>query len=49
MMKRGDPKTAWVNPVGGHMGRSEEWPGGRIMAEVVRPWLMRQLGVEPNK
>ena len=49
MMKNGDPKTAWVNPDGGHMGRNEEWPTGRIMAEVVRPWLMRQLGVEPKK
>ncbi len=48
MMKRGDPKTTWVNPVGGHMGRSEEWSGGRIQREVVRPWLMRQLGVEPK-
>jgi esterase FrsA len=48
MMKHGDPKTAWVNPVGGHMGRSEKWPGGRIMREVVQPWLMRQLGVEPK-
>ena len=48
MMRHGDPKTAWVNPVGGHMGRSEHWSGGRIQAEVVRPWLMRQLGVEPK-
>ena len=47
MMKHGDPKTAWVNPVGGHMGRSEHWSGGRIQAEVVRPWLLRQLGIEP--
>ncbi|MDH3419906.1 MAG: esterase FrsA [Gammaproteobacteria bacterium] len=48
MMKHGDPKTAWVNPVGGHMGRSEEWPGGRIQRDVVQPWIMRQLGVEPK-
>jgi esterase FrsA len=48
MMKHGDPKLAWVNPDGGHMGRSKEWPTGRIMAEVVEPWLMRQLGVEPK-
>ena len=46
MMRHGDPKVAWVNPDGGHMGRSEKWSGGRIQAEVVRPWLMRQLGVE---
>jgi len=49
LMKHGDPKFTWVNPDGGHMGRSEHWSGGRIQAEVVRPWLMRQLGVEPKK
>lgn len=48
MMRNGDPKQAWVNPVGGHMGRSKEWPMGRILAEVVEPWLMRQVGVEPK-
>ena len=48
LMKHGSPKTAWVNPVGGHMGRSEEWSGGRIQREIVQPWLMRQLGVEPK-
>ena len=47
LMKHGDPKVAWVNPTGGHMGRSEDWGGGRIRAEVVQPWLLRQLGVEP--
>ena len=49
LMQHGDPKTTWVNPVGGHMGRSAEWPDSRVQAEVVRPWLMRQLGVEPVK
>jgi pimeloyl-ACP methyl ester carboxylesterase len=49
MMKHGDPKTAWVNPDGGHMGRSEHWSGGRIQREIVQPWLMRQLGVEPKR
>lgn len=48
LMKHGDPKFAWVNPDGGHMGRSGAWPDGRIQAEVVQPWLMRQLGVEPK-
>ena len=48
LMKRGDPKLVWVNPEGGHMGRSEHWPGDRIRQEVVQPWLMRQLGVEPR-
>jgi len=49
MMRHGEPKTAWVNPAGGHMGRSADWPDERIQAEVVRPWLMRQLGVEPAR
>lgn len=49
MMRHGDPKQAWVNPVGGHMGRSADWPTGRILAEVVEPWLMRQIGVEPKR
>jgi pimeloyl-ACP methyl ester carboxylesterase len=49
MMRHGDPKHAWVNPVGGHMGRSQDWPMGRILAEVVEPWLMRQIGVEPKR
>jgi hypothetical protein len=31
------------------MGRSEKWSGGRIQREVVQPWLMRQLGVEPKQ
>jgi len=48
LMRHGDPKLAWVNPEGGHMGRSGKWPDERIQAEVVRPWLMRQLGVEPG-
>ena len=48
MMKHGDPKHAWVNPVGGHLGRSKVWPDSRVQAEVVGPWLMRQLGVEPK-
>ncbi|MFL2546090.1 MAG: alpha/beta hydrolase family protein [Candidatus Rariloculaceae bacterium] len=49
MMKHGDPKQAWVNPVGGHMGRSPEWTMGRILSQVVEPWLMRQIGVEPKQ
>ena len=49
MMKHGDPKQAWVNPDGGHMGRSEQWPMGRILSQVVEPWLMRQIGVEPKR
>jgi len=48
LMKRGDPKDVWVNPEGGHMGRSERWPDGRVLAQVVEPWVLRQLGVVPH-
>ncbi len=43
MMKHGDPKDAWVNPAGGHMGRSEAWPQRKILDEVVMPWIERRL------
>lgn len=43
MMKHGDPKDAWVNPAGGHMGRSQNWPSGDIFRKVVLPWITRQL------
>ena len=46
LMKHGDPKEVWVNPEGGHMGRSERWPQGKVLAEVVEPWVLRRLGVE---
>ena len=46
LMKHGDPKSVWVNPEGGHMGRSDKWSGARIREEVVQPWLLRQLGIE---
>jgi esterase FrsA len=44
MLHSGSPKEAWVNPDGGHMGRSAEWPDGKIFAKIVVPWLARQLG-----
>jgi pimeloyl-ACP methyl ester carboxylesterase len=45
LMKHGDPKDVWVNPQGGHMGRSERWPDSRVLSQVVEPWVLRQLGV----
>ena len=45
MMKHGDPKDAWVNPAGGHMGRSQQWTSRVINERVVTPWIARQLGV----
>ncbi len=48
MMKHGDPKDTWVNPAGGHMGRSADWSSPRIAREVVLPWIVRKLG-EPAR
>jgi esterase FrsA len=45
MLHSGSPKDAWVNPGGGHMGRSSEWPDGKIFEKIVAPWLARQLGL----
>jgi len=39
--------TVWINPEGGHMGRSAEWSGNRIFTEVTAPWLARMLGLSP--
>ena len=47
MMKHGDPKDAWVNPAGGHMGRSDTWPQRKILDEVVMPWIERKLAAKP--
>ncbi len=46
-LRSGSPKEAWVNPQGGHLGRSKEWPDGRILSEIIVPWLAKQLGVSP--
>ena len=43
LLHHGSPKEAWVNPAGGHMGRSAEWPDGKIFERVVLPWVVRQL------
>ncbi|MBI4204699.1 MAG: alpha/beta hydrolase [Betaproteobacteria bacterium] len=43
LLEHGDPKEAWINPVGGHMGRSPEWPSPAIAEKVLMPWVARQL------
>lgn len=45
MMKHGDPKDAWVNPAGGHMGRSQSWSSRDVFQRVVLPWIVRRLDV----
>jgi esterase FrsA len=38
------PKTAWINPQGGHLGRQVGvWPDPRIFKEVIIPWLVHTL------
>jgi len=45
LLDSGDvPKTAWINPQGGHLGRQVGvWPDPRIFKEVIIPWLVRTL------
>jgi esterase FrsA len=38
-----EPREAWINPVGGHMGREATgWTDPVIFREVVLPWLVRK-------
>lgn len=43
LLERGDAKEAWVNPQGGHMGRSAQWPSQLIAEKVLMPWIARSL------
>jgi esterase FrsA len=44
------PKTAWINPQGGHLGRQVNvWPDPVIFKQVIIPWLVRVLEAEPAK
>ena len=51
LLDQGDvPKTAWINPAGGHLGRQVGvWPDPRIFKEVIIPWLVRTLEPEPAR
>jgi hypothetical protein len=51
LLSKGDtPKTAWINPAGGHLGRQVGvWPDPRIFKDVIIPWLVRTLEPEPAK
>jgi dipeptidyl aminopeptidase/acylaminoacyl peptidase len=38
------PREAWINPVGGHMGRTAtDWPDLVIFRQVILPWEVRHL------
>ena len=45
LLSRGDvPKTAWINPQGGHLGRQlKVWPDPLILKQVIIPWLVHAL------
>ena len=47
LLDKGDvPKTAWINPQGGHLGRQVKvWPDPRIFKEVIIPWQVRTLAI----
>jgi esterase FrsA len=49
LLSKGDtPKTAWINPQGGHLGRQVKvWPDPLIFKQVTIPWLVRTL--QPSK
>ena len=52
LLDKGDvPKTAWINPQGGHLGRQVKvWPDPVIFRQVIIPWLVRTLeGQAPAK
>jgi pimeloyl-ACP methyl ester carboxylesterase len=51
LLSSGDvPKTAWINPAGGHLGRQVKvWPDPVIFRQVIIPWLVQVLGAEPGK
>ena len=46
LLQSGSPKYAWVNPEGGHMGRSKAWSDARIFNDVARPWIAARLNAD---
>jgi esterase FrsA len=50
LLSQGDvPKTAWINPQGGHLGRQVKvWPDPAIFKQVILPWLVQTLAPEPG-
>lgn len=48
LLSKGDvPKTAWINPQGGHLGRQVKvWPDPLIFRQVIIPWLVQTLSPE---
>ncbi len=43
------PREAWINPAGGHMGRTAgTWPDPVIFRRVILPWEVRRLNQKPD-
>lgn len=40
LLQSGQPKSAWLNPEGIHLGRTADWNDERIMLEVIMPWVL---------
>jgi alpha-beta hydrolase superfamily lysophospholipase len=39
-----EPREAWINPAGGHMGRTAAtWPDPVIFRKIILPWELRRL------
>jgi pimeloyl-ACP methyl ester carboxylesterase len=43
LLRSGSPKEVWINPGGGHMGRSAELSDQRIFETITVPWVVRTL------
>jgi len=43
LLEHGSAKEAWINPQGGHMGRSPEWPSPAIAEKILMPWIARRI------
>lgn len=43
LMRSGSPKEVWINPQGGHMGRSVAISDQKIFQTVTLPWVVRML------
>ncbi len=43
------PREAWINPAGGHMGRTPgTWPDPVIFKKIILPWEVRHLTTKPD-
>jgi esterase FrsA len=44
-----EPREAWINPAGGHMGRSAgTWPDPVIFKKIILPWEVRHLSARAS-